>query len=444
MKILLEPFDSEKKGYVWSCTQGSRVIIIVDDHYALPEWNYNPPNAHAYGLYEILEQSSQMHDTRAIGFFDLPSPDKIGAIQGMTQYIEKWILSLRIDIPDCKYYLLVDFFFGDGETSRDYGSHFVEHWRARNPFFVGGHLKIAHLSVGGTNASSHTQVFVRSKIHKKKLPPELLTWLDYKQKHTLPEYLWQNQEIFSWFANDTLPIMKHNASIVCEEFKDSEYAQSYKRNVEENLLINCHKDWWKSPTSIENIHNALKCLCGAYFCGQAEQGSGLRNISVGAAFLVAMMVHQEIYDHNVPFAISDIWINCSKSDSWVFPIQSKPIAQASVKALYDFFRYIFTPRQRSLEELKRQKASLVKRVVFDDDGRKLMIQVDWSSDEQKNLSAMLENLFVQDNVSIPRSPGNTREAVIRLWSQLKISKTGFGSPGNVYMDRDTIVIASNK
>jgi hypothetical protein len=454
-KNSLQPVIQKKRvvGYVWQRCLGqtplvspdrskSRIIIVVDDDFDLPQWSHDGslPSSHAYGLPTIFDYAKRSENVQAIGFFDLPNSSELETIQLIVQAIQTWVNDNALS--DCDCYLLADYYFGHGfEQNRAFGFNFVNYWMENSPFAA----KVAHLTIGGGGnlANPHQlKIFSKSSIQQE-MTLDLLAWLGDGQ-HRL-DALWKSHDIASWFT-DNRPVMKHDAANVCEYFfgesQDKGKVNRYRQNVEGALEFALPESWWQDQETVISLHNALKCLCGAYFCGQMEQGNGRRNVSVGAAFLIALIAHHEIYGHIHPFADPHMWHECSQTDSPVFSLQRREIAQLSAKALYDFFRCIFMPRDQSIAQFKEQGASQLNHVFFVNSGKKLKIQLGWRADQ--DLAGMVQEIFTGNNVLLPRSASNTRDAIARLWSYMAMSEEGFMSPGTVYMQRDEVIIASTK
>jgi hypothetical protein len=425
----------------------ARVIIIVDDFFDVPVWYQHGifPSAHAYGLPILLDYAKQSEDVHAIGFFDLPDSEDPEACQAIIQGMHQWIDSLGLTSYAC--YLLVDFYFGEGFVNREFGSGFVERWQQSPPFSA----KLAHLTIGGRpnvfGNPSGVEIFSKANLQDRGgLSEDLLKWLD-DSPHPL-DLLWNTHGICSWFADDR-SVMKHDIANVSEFFfghrYDAQKSAQYKKNVEKALGFPLPSAWWQNQTLLKHLHGSLKSLCGAYACSHASQGDSRRNLSVGGAFLIAMMAHYEIYGHITPFLSQDIWPTKPQQDAIFLPIQTKQIAQGSVKALYEFFRCVFTPQGGSIADLNAQNKSWVKQVFFSDDGKHLKFQLRWQKEQHRNLSEMLERIFNRESVSpVPQSSANTRDAIIRLWNCLAISETGFGSPGCVRMHYDEVIISSTE
>lgn len=196
-KFGLEPFTCHGRtiGYVWHCPESSlmmhsimdgRVLIVIDDFYDLPVWNYRPIASHAYGLRELLDYAIQSPDVKAIGFFDLPDSDHLEASQLIIHGIHSWISTLNLS--NVQYYMLVDYFFSSNiMLDKAFGIHFVENWIQNCSIPV----EIAYLSIGGLpniNPYGHKfPVFRKTMVHESRgLPLTLLNWLkDVQQIETL-------------------------------------------------------------------------------------------------------------------------------------------------------------------------------------------------------------------------------------------------------------------
>lgn len=98
-----------------------------------------------------------------------------------------------------------------------------------------------------------------------------MSWLDIDE-HPLYR-LWRYSD--RWFlSDDTTILVKHNFGEVRKflfESKDDNdffHASEYKRKITDALYINLPNAWWENEASANNIHESLKCLAGAFFCGQ--------------------------------------------------------------------------------------------------------------------------------------------------------------------------------
>ncbi|BCL35035.1 hypothetical protein [Nostoc sp. MS1] len=455
MANLVEYFSQDRcVGNVWHKAEGERIIIVVDDSFKLVT-HAEPPNAHGYGLKVIFDKLSRYDDTRAIGFFDLPQSTEMEEIQLIANTIQAWVIGL--ETQQYKLYLLVDYFHGQETTkSKAHGLKFVDYWYENKPLKT---EKIAHLSIGGGDLPNpyKLECFRKNSIHDHKedyklLPEDFLHWLDIYE-HPLSR-LWRYSS--RWFLNDeTTTLIKHNFVEVrkflfnSENDRDVYQADQYKIKIAHALQVEIPNNWWENETSAHNIHESLKCLAGAFFCGQTSNNAR-RNLSVGAAYLIALMAHQKVYRNTEVFMNdADTWINCSQASSPIFALQDKETARKSAIALYDLFICLFTPRRQNDYQECSLKKSLVRSVCFYEAGRVLKIQLNWnaqnqSSDRQESLAQSIKTILNQDNINTYEVAQNTRTAVLNLLLNMAISETGFMSPGVIYMEADTLVIASTK
>ncbi|WP_414572840.1 hypothetical protein [Nostoc sp. CCY 9925] len=446
--------DDQWLGYVWNQDQGQKIVIVVDDSFKLVEYD-SPPNAHGYGLKVVFDKLSHFDDILAIGFFDLPQSPAIQDIKLIVDTIKDWVTKLQYQ--NCKLYLLVDYYHGQQTMqSEAHGLRFVDYWQEYQPLIA---EKIAHLSVGGVGEDLpnpyNLERFQKTLIqeHKqdyKQLPEAFLAWLDIDE-HPLCR-LWRYSD--RWFFSDEPTILvKHNFAEVRKflfERKDdtSVYqAKEYKRKIANALQINIPHTWWENEVSAHNLHESLKCLTGAFFCGQTKN-SAKRNLSVGSAYIVALMAHQKIYGNaNIFMDDPEVWIVCSHANSPIFPLQDQETARNSAIALYDLFTCLFTLRNKN--QGSSSGKSLVRSVCFYEAGRILKIQLNWNAqnpplDSPNSLAQIINTTFKEPTINMAIGAKNTRTTILNLWCQMAISESGFMGPGVVYMEADTLVIASIK
>ncbi|MUG96967.1 hypothetical protein F7734_33370 [Scytonema sp. UIC 10036] len=452
----LERYNYENKwlGYVWKQDSGQKVIVVVDDCFKLAVSD-NPPNAHGYGLKVIFDKVSLLNDTLGIGFFDLPQSCQKQDIELIVDAIKSWIDELKD--RNIKLYLLVDYFHGlQTLESKAHGLEFVNYWQEHRPLPT---EKIAHLSIGGADLRNphKLECFQKTHIHDckqdyKLLPEEFLNWLDVDE-HPLCR-LWRYSD--RWFSSDSDTVLvKHNFSEVSQFLYDTTdsdntfLAAEYKRKISAALGVNLPDTWWDNEESANNIHESLKCLCGEFFCGQ-NYSNAKRHLSVGAAYLIALMAYQKVYNNvNLFTNDAETWVEAKQATSPIFALQDKATARASAIALYDFFICLFTPRNEENSRQNKSGKSQVKSVYFYESGKTLKFQLSWdtrypSSDRQESLAQTISTIFKQETIAIPKSAENTRSAILRLWRQMAISESGFMGPGVIYMEGDTLIVASRK
>ncbi|WP_017716151.1 caspase family protein [Kamptonema formosum] len=252
--------------------------------------------------------------------------------------------------------------------------------------------------------------------------------------------LWENTE--EWFSNDYENLLvKHSAAEIYEYFEsDPLRANRYKAEIEKAIGCNFPEIWFQTRDSIQNIHESLKHLCGAFFCGQTKN-PGRRHISIGSAYLIALMAHQKAWGNVQPLTKSvPNWANLTQATSPLFPWQDPATAQTSAMALYDLFLRLFEKRSQEVE-------SQVKTAFFDNSGKILKIQFKWKANQASenrpdSLAQGVARILNQENISVPDTASNTRTAILRLWRNMLVSEEGFMSPGVVYMQGPLLVVSS--
>ncbi|MDF0554055.1 caspase family protein [Kamptonema sp. UHCC 0994] len=270
--------------------------------------------------------------------------------------------------------------------------------------------------------------------------------LDFSE-HPL-EILWRHSR--DWFADNEPEevLMTHNANLVSKYFfgnpPDLEKAKGYKEAVETALGVTFPATWWEKENFIEILHECLKSLCGDFFHGCNEAGD--RHISVGSAYLIALMVHQKTWGNIEPltkFATATDWEwgKIKKAPkAFLFPYQDQNTSALSAKNLYDLFLHLFEKRGQA-------SSSQIKKAFFDKEGKVLKIQFQWfanqaAEDSDKSLANWSSQLAQEDNILIPTQLKNTRYAILRVWRSMLASQDGFMGSGTIGMKKDTLILAS--
>jgi hypothetical protein len=461
MELQPYPVDDDPVGYVEGRQRGKRVIIVIDDFFYLPNWHEIPTSPlTASGLLNLYNISRDWDLTRGIGFFNLPDPTRIAEDSNQViDCITDWLKELCSDddepcqsiedIPEyINFYVLVDLFFGNNTDIT--GIPFVTHWKERN-ILPKDRVKLAYFSTTGTSRGNrdphHLPLFRKGEIDELgKLPSSLEEWLGF---NPVPlEKLWEESE--GWFVDAKTDTIKHNFVQVKDFFlNQTAKAEEYKEIIENALGFNFPEEWWQDLETVERIHESLKTLCGDVFCGSTN-GIARRNISVGAAYLIALMAHQRLYGHVKPLTRNpSFWQQMPRVTASIFPKQKTKNAKSSAICLYDFFYRLFEPAADHMNK------SQVKTAYFDQNGVVLKIQLQWRADKPsqgraKSLVQMLDERFNRDEIEVPDPDiygdfaKNSRDAVSRLWRNMMLNDYGFMSPGVIYMEGDELIIASTE
>jgi hypothetical protein len=249
------------------------------------------------------------------------------------------------------------------------------------------------------------------------------------EEHRL-DRLWEDTD--GWFSRNH-QTMRHTFQLIP---RDNDTIANYRQEVQTALGFEMPANWFQQENSCKHLHESLKSLCGDMFRG--HKAAGDRSISVGAAYLIALMAHQEACHITQSLQISnwDELVNAPKS--WIFPLLNKEGTAASAKALYDLFLNLFESDNQT---------SQVDSISFHPPGDRLVIKLTWSArvpreDNSESLSKWSCKLIKAENIAISDRANNTRAAILRLWRNMLGSQNGFMGPGIVYMEDKKLVVAS--
>ncbi|MEM9215834.1 MAG: hypothetical protein AAGD25_16015 [Cyanobacteria bacterium P01_F01_bin.150] len=451
-------------GYVWSRNTGWRILIVIDDWFDIPVWEPEDDgeveSSHAFGLTLLRDKVSELETTRAIGFFSLPDPSSTRLqdhMQHLVDGISEWLTKVKDD--QCRGYIMVDYYYGEGFVqAHQVGTKVVDYWKSQEEALrdkLSMDVKLSHISIGGTRKTSNPhglQVFRKTEINAiQKLPNKLKEWLDINE-HPLTR-LWHESE--NWFLaeRDNDDVMKHTTGNIQEYLDTPEDGRlrEYRRNVESAMGLKLPDGWWQNAESIGAIHESLKCLCGGLACSECSENTTKRAVSTGAAFLIALMAHQQqCGDISALTCHENMWTSYSRvATSFVFAKQDCSTAKETAIALYDLYRLLFEVRDRA-ETNGDSRTSQVKNVMFADKGRLLRIELSWNAHQRSmhnslSLAERMTTLFQDTVIKIPAAPPvNTRESLLRLWALMAISEDGCFSPGVVYLENNILTIGSVK
>jgi hypothetical protein len=272
--------------------------------------------------------------------------------------------------------------------------------------------------------------------------PIIITGTIPKKEHRL-QRLWR--ETKGWFRNeDADTFMKHSFSHIEPYFTagNPNQANRYRQEIERVLGgARLPETWWQEIQSIEQIHLSMRTLCGDFFVGSEAVLNNKKEISVGTAYLIALIAYQEIYNNVEPLTTNVMhWKERTQSStSRIFPIQDAETAKESAMALYDLFYCLFD---------RTKSESQVINTLFDSPGNCLKIEFNWRANEPaktggKSLADLTSEICKNNKrFVIPEEGKTTINAILRLLANMFISERGFLSPGVVYMENNALVIAS--
>lgn len=261
-------------------------------------------------------------------------------------------------------------------------------------------------------------------------------WLELKE-HRL-EKLWSETE--GWFS-DEHPLIKHSLAPNYLEKSIDEFKRVLKITDSTSIEF-----LWGTETAANNFHESMKSFCGECFCGQKTTGN--YSISIGGAYVIALMAYQDAWPNYTLEAITknvkNEWKNLLCLKSPLLALQKPYYATASAKALYDLFFNLF--KANYFDENQPQ----IENAFFQNNGAILKIFTRWKPNEKYHgKPSLVEGLhtYIDQEKEIVRTPEyatNAKSAIIRLWRNMLLTKNGFLSPGIVYMGVDRSPLGDEK
>jgi hypothetical protein len=365
----------------WFRQSGTRVIIVIDDCYKECRI-IEPPAPFAVGLKPFLEQTTKWEDTRAIGYFYLPHPSDFETTSALIlKSIIEWIDTIR-NKNNNNYYFLIDNYHANNETV---GQRFYNFINNNINVLEIVKYKIAFLSIAGAHqtlpenvsafAKTDIMQVAKNEAYGKRLDPKLREWLGYFIKPLIK--LWDTPEYKTWFTKEH-ESMKHEADQIWDYFYSNLTRRQnrddiiYRENIEEALKLEKNEtpdSWWSSEKSVKNIHESFKCLCGDSSRYVNQQQS--RVISVGAAYLIALMACKEVRKDKVSNLLISDWDDWKKATNFIVPQQSQDVARETALCLYDLFVHLFQPRDNDSYSVKSAK--------FLEEGKILIFEFNWDA-----------------------------------------------------------------
>ena len=199
---------------------------------------------------------------------------------------------------------------------------------------------------------------------------------------------------------------------------------SFKQKIEALFGFPLPEAWWQDRNSVKNIHENLKHLCGDTSCGSSNTGN--KPITIASAYLIALIAYVKIFRgsslENIPLTQNIDWKQCYPHA--FLAVQDPQTARASARALYDFFCAVFRASEPQIEDAH-----------FAKNGAQLKIQL-WDASGKFSK-------FGQSGLQIPETVANTSEAILQLWRFMLPSKSGFMSPGTIYMKDKLLILSSS-
>jgi hypothetical protein len=457
-----------------------RVVVVVDDDlepaFTRPAHQYGRSHAMAlHGLGLCLQKSGLV---RAVGFFLLP--DNPAFIPKAVAAVQDWVAKLG---GDNRVYLLSDVYWGaDPDETHAIGPRFAKEYARKAA------VEIAYLSIFPANEHVPAQAttFLKPTIYEQvvlsrdgaptlgTLPRSLLEWLGVHTEDVEGRLRGIWQKAGSWFVDDeAATVMKHSENKIKKYFHPSASPDAaanrmdYIRTVQEAFGFSFPGGWWASADSAAAIHHALKKMCGYNYCG-ADAGPQEYNLTIGSGYLLALLAHHATGKGIDPltFGVPD-WAGIADlTNRRLLPPQDPGDAREAALALFHLLFRLF--ENDGLDEDPRP---LVTRVEFDRTvgGLKITFRTstrDRYPGKQGSLAARVAGLLRERDQPTEAPPGaaagterptgsprpvlprrgkpagTTREAVVRFALAAVPSRGGFGCPGTIWVDGDTLYMVS--
>jgi hypothetical protein len=175
--------------FVWSRDSGSRVLVIVDDdfHHVAGPKPFPARLPESQGLFAVFRHASDLDDTRAVGFFRLPSVEEMFFTE-LLPNVQDWLDD--VTNGETRVYFLIDVFYGK-DADIEMGPQIQTQLISRFP-----NAKFAFLSQTGIPSIEkvsgplvNPNVFVKTLIEGEvkrfnRLPRNFLEWID---AYSLPD-----------------------------------------------------------------------------------------------------------------------------------------------------------------------------------------------------------------------------------------------------------------
>jgi hypothetical protein len=401
---------------------GHKIIIIIDDFYKVSLnfcEEYIPQgfvdSLYAQGFYEIWQHASNCTDVKAIAFFNLPNEINVSIFDDLYNKISQWVNSLS-DVENFSCYYLIDSYYGYGSDPLLVGIDLAEYIVSKVDT---GSSKVAFITMGGNQDNVRFMCFEKRilsthfKVHDV-LPSDFLRWLDFKSSPLVT--LWDNTS--DWFESSI--VIPHNSPQLSTKYREDLIGKL--TFSEQDIPLN----WLANDISRDLFHESVKHFCGGYFCGIANR-PGSKAATIGSVYIIALMVHKELFD-NINLLTENIeWQNHPYVNSNFLPIQSLRRAKKSHIAIYNLLRCLF-------ENNSYPGMSHVEKLFFDDGGKKLKIVLNWSPINLANkVEEAVCHIEDKSNIDTILKGVNTRSAILNVWLNMLSGEDGFMSPGSIFL-----------
>jgi len=198
-------------------------------------------------------------------------------------------------------------------------------------------------------------------------------------------------------------------------------------------------EWWSNDASAQNLHENLKHLCGSTACWMGTGKSELRPLSVGAAYLLALMIMEYRFpgwSRNEPETLVESFQDFQEASYRWMPEQDQNLSEDILRAYVDVVNAVGV--------LKNTDQPGIKKIIFEKPGRHMQLVLTWSEEDVEKLAKRTRNLFTgKTELTVPlKSVSKTVANLQRLHVLSQVNSKGFGTPGYFYIEENSLHVGS--
>jgi hypothetical protein len=271
----------------------------------------------------------------------------------------------------------------------------------------------------------------------------LRKWIELQSYCPLDE-IWEGTK--EWFRSDDGDSGQFSPYNMPHTFPMSPNLDSYRQTFEEMFRLKTPAAWWTNSASVHNIHESLKHLCGAFYCGTEKAVDHKYNLSTGACYIVLLLALRDTNSQSCDKLTSDVktFEGLDHANYTIFPRQEPQIAKDGARALYFLFKELF--KQDPKHKLSDGSLPSVQKASLVCNGSKLVVYFPgWDTSQlASQLADLLEDLpNAAKAFEIQRNQLTGQKLAFHVLNLLKClftNRLGFGTPGALWMERDTLCI----
>ena len=280
----------------------------------------------------------------------------------------------------------------------------------------------------------------------------LIRWTEIQNICPLDE-IWDKTERAQWFSKENLALPKgSNGDYYFNTYNMSHNLPlkfdfgSHRQTINDVFDLILPEEWWRDIDSIMLIHESLKHLCGVDYCGTPTR-TNKYNLCVGSAYFIALLALRDasmIRDTTKLTKGIESFKECRCITSNILPRQDARTAKEGARALYFILKNLFTEDPKFIRE--DGTLPTVEKAGFMQKGQGLAIEFSgWNaSGLAKQISTLLDDPLGTAN-SIIKEQGaeeakKLKPSLFNFWRNMVTNPKGFGSPGAIWMERNTLYI----